>query len=174
MEILSLRLHLVMKVMDLKDFPIMDSKDLTVDDTWQLYRAAAELNGRFLSIRFRFHRVTVWTLPTKYSNFKKNWTWHLYQFLPSDILNLQVERKIFPTCRSEMAMGVSKTVQITSSLQSPVVNEPLYRKKLSVLSGRRSDRGTEYRNASLFVVLASTILSNCSRCRNAMLSLSCS
>ena len=44
-----------------------------------------------------------------------------------------------------MAIGVSNNVQITPSLQFPLVNEPLYRKKLSVFGGRKSASGTEYR-----------------------------
>ena len=35
------------------------------------------------------------------------------------------ETKCCNTWRSEMAIGVSKTVQMTSSLQSPLVKEPL-------------------------------------------------
>ena len=73
-----------------------------------------------------------------------------------------------------MAIGVSKIVQITSSSQSGVVSDPLYRKKLDVSSGRRSDKGTGMANKLDFPVLGSIISSNCSKWRNAMLSLASS
>lgn len=38
-----------------------------------------------------------------------------------------MEKEYSHTWRCEMAIGVSKTVQMTSSLQPGVVREPLYR-----------------------------------------------